>query len=104
MYRCLVSVIAKARTVAGTRDVTLMAIDADVRKIPAAFPKTGIQWNLNNPVTNEPVVIGCNKEVAVLQMTSVKQSHPFLSQIAALPSIVLNNIIMIITMLLCIHN
>ena len=28
MYRCLVSVTAKARTAAGTRDATLMAIDA----------------------------------------------------------------------------
>ena len=40
------------------------------------------QWSLNNPVTNGPVVIGCNKEVAVLQMTSIKRSHPFLPQMA----------------------
>ena len=47
-----------------------------------------VQWSLNNPVTNGPVVIGCNKEVAVLQMTSTKRSHPFLAQMITLQSIV----------------
>ena len=39
-----------------------------------------VQLNLNNPVTNGPVVLGCNKEVAVLQMTSIKWLHLFLAQ------------------------
>ena len=42
--------------------------------------RTSLQWSLNNPSTNGPAVLGCNKEVTVLQMTSIKPSHPFLAQ------------------------
>ena len=35
-------------------------------------------------------MLGCNKEVAVLQMTSIKRSHPFLAQMATLTSIMMN--------------
>ena len=43
-----------------------------------------VQWNLNNPVTYGAVLLGCNKEVAGIQLTATKRSHPFLAQIAAL--------------------
>ena len=38
-----------------------------------------VQLNLNNPVNHGPSMLGCNKEVAVLKMTSIKRSLPFFS-------------------------
>ena len=48
--------------------------------------KFKLQWNLNNPVTCGAVLFGCNKEVIEIQLTSTKQSHPFLAQMAVLHS------------------
>ena len=45
-----------------------------------------VQWNLNNPITYGAVLLGCNKEVAGIQLTSTKRSHPLLAQMAALQS------------------
>ena len=44
----------------------------------------GIQWNLYNLVTNGPVLLGCNKEVAALKITSIKRSHLFLFKMATI--------------------
>ena len=42
-----------------------------------------VQWNLNDPVINKAVLLGCNKEVDGIQLTSVNWSHPLLTQMPA---------------------
>ena len=38
---------------------------------------TKLQWNLNNPVTYRPVLLGCINEVAGIQLTCIERSCPF---------------------------
>ena len=42
-----------------------------------------VQWNLNDPVINKAVLLGCNKELDGTKLTSVNWSHPLLTQMPA---------------------